>query len=109
MLAADAAIWIDSSASAEVESVTFTPRSGSPRTISAQVFRSLPVTVPGASIGNTPALQVFIRRHATLGATSIDRGGDTITVAVVKGRTAEALPVAEIVSEDAGGFLLRLI
>jgi hypothetical protein len=109
MIQADSAIHVDSAASAEVESVTYIPAGGvetSP--FNVQVFRELPDGIPGSSVGNAPVVAIFMRRHATLGRSTINRGGDKIRISVKKNGTAELLQVTEIISEDAGGFLLRL-
>ena len=89
------------------ESVTLTPRGGVGRTINAVVTRRVPDGVDGTALGNTPMIECEIERHATRGALTIDRGGDTITVAATKGGTASAHQIVTILAEDAG--MIRLL
>lgn len=108
LLAADSALFVDADASFEVEDVSYLPKGGSARTISVQVFRKPPEAVPGAAQGNTPIVEVLVQRHATTGISTVNRGGDTITIADVRGGTARARVISEIISEDTGLFHLRL-
>lgn len=105
LLAQDAAIFTDADASAEVESVEFTPHGGTARTMSVQVFRNSPAEVEGRVLIGT---QIFMQRHATLGALTINPGGDRVKIAKRRGGTAELHKVVAILSEDAGGFMLHL-
>lgn len=109
IMAMDGSYVVDSDLMPGVESITYTPASGSPVAINAQVFRALPQDVTGSEILSTPMLKIWIRRHVTEGRLTIDLGGDNVTVAIRMGGTPESVPVAAIESEDAGGFMLRLL
>lgn len=107
IMADDAQAFADADLLPGGESVTYTPVGGSPVTFSANVNRD--VLVPSdAGDGMVAAVEVFIRRHVTLGRTSINTGGDTITLAQRYGGTARAFMVSEIVTQDAGGWLVRV-
>lgn len=92
------------------EEVTFTPRNGVARTINADVQRDPPVeiSVPGGQ-ARRPKMIVTLRNHATLGASSIDSGGDTITVAYRLGGTAQAFAVGAPMAQDAGCWKVPLM
>ena len=86
------------------ESVVFTPRStGTARTIKALVTRHPPEAV-GRNGVKLPRMEVSVRNHATLGIllTSLNTGGDVLSVAYRKGGTAEEFLVQQPHSQDSG-------
>ena len=109
-LALDSFAFIDSEVFGE--SITYTPRVGSAVTIYAFVDRNVPVPFESNSVtqpfGKHPNIVVWIRKHATLGRSSIDTGGDKISVARRKGGTAEAFSVVQVIEQDAGMWKLQL-
>lgn len=91
------------------EQVTYTPLGGVARTINAVVDRNPPDEIDGVpGSGATGVVRVFVRRHATLGTTSVNTGGDSFSIAPRYGGTARPFKVVSIVSQDAGGFTLLL-
>ena len=105
-MADDAAALVDSDVFGE--SVTYTPLGSSAVTINAVIDRSPPVLRDGSGKLRRPKMTAWIRNHATAGRTSINTGGDTITVAYRKGGTAEAFLVKGPLEQDAAGWLLEL-
>lgn len=90
------------------ETITFAPRSGSPRTLTAIVNRN---PLQGlSSVQDMPSVKVLIRvlddsANATYGgiaASAVDLGGDRIRLAVRSGGTAEYLALKEFVSDNGG-------
>lgn len=106
--ALDAALFVDPSLMPGVETVLFTPYGSTAREIGANVNRNPPSLIDGAKTIAAGMIEVFIRNHATLGATSINRDGDKISVAPRKGGNRVPMQIVEIVSQDAGGWVLRL-
>jgi hypothetical protein len=94
------------------EAITYTPLNGSAKSINAVVMRGVPEPLESNSEtrqqGKSINLVVFIRNDATYGVTSVDTGGDKITVARRKGGTAEAINVGQVIEQDAGMWKLRL-
>lgn len=88
------------------ESVVYTTAAGVATTITAVIDRNPPET--GDSRVPRPKLTALIRNSATGGVTSIDSGGDTITVALRKGGTPEVLHCGAPLNSDAGCFLVPL-
>lgn len=88
------------------ESVSYTPFGGSARTVVVNVMRNMPHKVNGEL--RVLPIVVFIAKHATAGAASINRGGDTFGIADTPGGTAKTRVVNQIISVDGGGFLLEL-
>lgn len=90
------------------EQRTYTP-SGATAGVSVwlNVNRVGPRAVPGVpDVFAAPEFKVFL--YAGQGIDSIDTGGDTVTIPLKFGGAAVAVPVAEIVSQDAAGWTLRL-
>lgn len=108
VMASDAAAFADTDGFGE--SVVYTPRGGSPLTITAVVYRGDRMPAPGLAAGSVADLIVEVRNSSTLGVamSSINTGGDTITVAKRLGGTAEAFQIVEILSHDAGMIRVRL-
>lgn len=107
ILAADAQAFADADLMVGSESVTYTPRGGTAVTFDANVSRDVPILADSGD-GYVPSIQVFVRNHATLGVTSVNTGGDTVTIAERRGGTARTHQVREVLEQDAGGWLLRL-
>lgn len=91
------------------EEIVYRPRSGADRTFSVVPDRSPPAPIGGAG-HYTPSLVVFVPNStdATKGVASIDKDGDKIVIAEREGGTAREHLIAEIVSQDPGGWTLRL-
>lgn len=107
MLANDAAIFVDADLMPGVETVTYKPKNGASRSVSATVYRGEPSDVPGAPAG-AGTIRVFIRNHATLGATGIDCGGDKISIPPREGGTPIDHQIVEVIKQDPGGWMLKL-
>ena len=92
------------------ESVTYYPKAGGSRAITAVVTREQPAQVDGAPYGHTPKLSVQVINSATTGISSaeINTGGDEICIAVRAGETAERRRITKIVSMDHGMMELEL-
>ena len=90
------------------EPVTYRSFGGAPRAINAQVWRQAPAEVPGVSQFAVVDLTIAVARHATLGVTSVNVQGDTVTLAVRRGEDPQVLRVTQLLSEDAGTFRLKL-
>ena len=92
------------------ESVTYYPKAGGSRAISAVVTRQQPAEVDGAPHGHAPKLSVHVINDATTGISSaeLDTGGDEINVAVRTGDTATRRRITKIISIDAGMMELEL-
>ena len=88
------------------ESVTYTPLGGVARTITAVIDRDPPAD-PSGKVPR-PRMTALIQRHATRGTTSINSGGDTLTLAYRIGGTAEAFLIGAPIKEDQGAFLVPL-
>jgi hypothetical protein len=101
-----AAILTDDAQSV-AESVTYTPASGTARTIAALVLRRQP-----APYGNSisPVLQVSVANDGTEGisSASINAGSDTITVAERPGGTPAARNIGRIITSNAAYMTLEL-
>jgi hypothetical protein len=109
-LDADAVSFVDTDVFGEA--ITYTPLNGAAVSINAVVMRGVPEPLESNSEtrqqGKSINLVVFIRNDATYGVTSVDTGGDKITVARRKGGTAEAINVGQVIEQDAGMWKLRL-
>lgn len=98
------------------EEIVYTPRGGAARPIKAVVWRRPPQPAKGGSgrpqaafqQSAAPAMEIYVRNHAAAGVSSIDRDGDTYAIAERLGEAPKKWRVVEIVTQDAGGFHLRL-
>src|SRR5687767_3093575 len=90
------------------ETVTYNPLGGDSVAIKAVVFRNPPQQVNGSFTAASPCLEIWIRNVATYGRTSINTGGDTITVAAREGGTTANHPVDSILQQGGGMWKLRL-
>lgn len=86
------------------ESVTFHGRLGDVVTFLAVVDRKQLETMGNSAVR---AADVFIPRHATAGVEQIV-DGDELEVALVEGGTPVRCRIAEVLSADPGGFLVRV-
>lgn len=90
------------------ETITYTPRGGSPRTITAIVNRN-PARLL-ASMQDVVSALVTIRvlddaSNATYGgiaSSAVNLGGDSVTLAVRAGETPSVLALNEFLSDDGG-------
>ncbi len=82
--------------------VTYTPKSGTPRSIPAIVDRQPAQNHPSVNRGAVQPIEITVANDETYGIDilTLDRGGDTITVAVRVGDTAEARPIRNIIEQD---------
>lgn len=106
ILSEDAALFCDPDVMPGGESITYTPKGATPVTINANVFRYGPQAVSGQVIA--PHIEIEIPNHATKGRTSINVGGDTVTLPERQGETAITLRVNQILQQDGGMWLLAL-
>ena len=110
VMRADAVAAFGDTDSGFAESITFNPRTGSPRTFPAQVFRHIPEDVFGTDRA-APVTEVWVP-YSTDATKGIDTkpvlGADTVTVAERQGGTATVRQIAMVVSDDPGGWMLRL-
>ncbi len=90
------------------QDVSYTPSGGSARTIPAVVNYNPPSTMPESGKVLTGDASVEIRNHATLGATTITTQRDTITMPARIGGASRSWTIVEIISQDAGMFLVRV-
>ncbi len=99
---------LDADLTSGVESVTYTKKTGTTRSIKATVMRRSPVQ---GDAGREHWMTVMVANSATYGisSTEIDPGGDTITVSYRPGGTARAYMVAlstDAVEHMDSGFLV---
>lgn len=94
--------FIDADGMMGVEEVTYTPYGARAKTINVNVMRNTTMMQDGVVVRE---LRIFVSRADI---TSIDRTGDTVTIADRYGERAVEKRVVGIIKEDAGGFLLRL-
>lgn len=87
------------------ESVTFHGREGDVVTFLAVVDRKQLEQMGSSAVR---AADVFIPRHATAGVEAIVPGDD-LTVVLVEGGAPVRCRIAEVLSADSGGFLVRVV
>lgn len=91
------------------EVVTFKPLTGSSRQIKAVVFRAeLQPFDLSAGRSLTKTCRVIIAKDATLGAATIDKGGDKISFAEIEGGTVIDWRVVDIINDDLGAWNLTV-
>ena len=92
------------------ESVTYYPKAGGSRAITAIVNRGQPGGLDGPPHGAAPRLIICVENDSTSGISSdeIDTGGDEVKVAVRIGETAQKRRITKIVTMDAGMMELEL-
>ena len=94
------------------EQITVNPRSGGSRVIDAVVDRNPPRVQPEAGQGMTKNLDVIVKNvasprttehpHGGYATSEVDRGGDTVTLAVRVGGADQTRPIRDIVDQDEG-------
>lgn len=96
----------------EVESITYKVFLGSTeRTFPVQVWRFAAEDIDEAGgVHLAPRIEIFVPRSSTstVGVTSVDIHMDRVSIATKRGGTAEDHAIAQVLREDAGGFLLLL-
>lgn len=92
------------------ETITYTPRDGSPVSIPALVKREGPSPETEGNFGMRPHnLTIYIRNDATYGRTSIDTGGDSVTLARRVGdATTTTLLVRKVDNSNTGMWKLTV-
>ena len=92
------------------ETVTYYPKAGGSRSITAVVSRQPPGSLDGAPHGHAPRLSVHVKNDATAGISSaeIDTGGDELNLAVRIGEAAENRRITKILNMDHGMLELEL-
>ena len=106
VLASDAQFIVDTDGFGE--SIVYTPRGGSARTVNAIVVRRIPGQLdeaPSESLAED--IEVHIRNHDTEGVTRVNLGGDMVTLARRIGETPVELQVYQIIDHDTGMWHLR--
>lgn len=103
-IAADAA-WIfqDADSVPGMESITYTPRNGTPRTINAIINRNPPEIAAGNM--RKPSMTITVANSATLGIdiTTFNAGGDSATLGTDTADTAKKLYLlGKPTAQDAG-------
>lgn len=85
------------------ESITYTPKNGSPKSIKALVVRNR-LDTTGQDQGRTlhNQAEIYIVNDATNGVTSIDKGDDTVSLPEIIGGSAISWVVIEILGMDEG-------
>ncbi len=91
------------------EQIVYTPlATGTPKTIWAVVDRAPPKKDSEAfSVSTLNTVQVTVANDATLGITSVDTGGDMVTLSLKLGDVARNVKVRWPEMMDAGVFQLR--
>ena len=87
-----------------VESFTYWPKGGTPKTVSGPVTRDA-LELQGKYGIAIRAIVVFV---SVADVPSVNSPGDAVTIAFDYGKTAERMPVKQILQQDAGGFTLLI-
>lgn len=92
------------------DTVTYKPRGGGTRSISAVITRERPEGLDGAPHGHAPVVTIEVINDSTTGISSdeVDTGGDNVNLAVRLGDTPQDRPIVNIISTDAGMMRLEL-
>ena len=92
------------------ETVTYKPRAGGSRSISAVVSREPPEGLHGAPHGSSSVTTIEVANDSTTGINSneVDIGGDNVNLAVRIGESVQDRPIKKIISQDAGMMRLEL-
>lgn len=92
------------------ESVTYYPKGGGSRAITAIINRGQPGDLDGPPQGVAPRLIIHVANDSSTGISSneIDTGGDEVKVAVRIGETVQSRRITKIVTMDAGMMELEL-
>lgn len=79
-----------------------------PLTRQAHVKRGRLNRLEEMSRGVAPAIEIDLANDATTGVTTVNRGGDRVTLATVYGGATKSYTVAEILEQNAAHWRLRL-
>lgn len=92
------------------ETVTYYPKAGGSREITAVVTRGQPAELDGAPHGHADRLTIQVANDATTGISSdeVDTGGDEVKLARRIGETAANKRITKLISQDAGMMELEL-
>jgi len=92
------------------EQITYTSQGAAGTLMNAYVHRFGPGESVPTSGGITATMEILIRNHATdtKGRTSINIGGDTVTVAERYGGSTAVRMVVDAIEQDNGMWLLRV-
>ena len=91
------------------ETVVYTPLGGVAKTITAVVERLQPTSIEETKRGLAPDILISIDNDAVTGVTSVNTGGDTVTVSARYGAPPVPHPVAEVLRDStASNWHLRL-
>lgn len=92
------------------ETVTYHPRKGSPRSMSAVVVRELPQGMPFDPRAVRHVYEVHVANDATTGidVTALDTGGDTFTVKQRLGGDDVKVAVMRLLQHDDGMLALEV-
>ena len=92
------------------ESVTYWPKAGGSRAITAVVTRGLPETIEGAPYGHAPKTTIQVVNSNTTGIRSdeINLQGDKIEYQIRIGETAQKRRITNIISNDHGMMELEI-
>ena len=92
------------------ETVTYYPKAGGSREITAVVTRGQPTELDGAPHGHAPRLTIAVANDATTGISSskVDTGGDEVKLSRRISETAANKRVTKILSQDTGMMKLEL-
>lgn len=106
ILESDSELFVDADAFPGVETVTYISHPSTSKSIPANVMRDVPMR---DELGRmVVGLQIFVWNNTTTSVTAVDCGGDRVTIGQDHDGTAKTYRVAQIIQQDAGGWLLRL-
>ncbi|MEO6077874.1 MAG: hypothetical protein ABIP54_03740 [Candidatus Andersenbacteria bacterium] len=90
------------------EDITYTPKSGSPKSITCFVNR-MPINPVSGGQTIYPDLEIWIVNDSTFGVTSVDVGGDSVTIKRRLDKTAEVIKISAVLQDsDNTNWHLRL-
>ncbi len=88
------------------ETATYTFRNQTTRTVKVNVFRDSPQ--PGQGRAAVPEIRCFIPNDPTDGVEAVNKQGDTLTLSERQGGEAKVHRIVEILTQDPGGWMVRL-
>jgi hypothetical protein len=83
-----------------VETITYTPYGGSPKSIKAIVNRQGIKPTFNVSKSKTEAIEIWIQNDATLGVTTIDQGSDRVTMKPRLDKPAREMSIGEVFADS---------
>ena len=104
ILADDAALFTDADGFPGVESFTYWPKGGTPKTVSGLVTRDA-LELQGKYGIAIRAIVVFVSKQDVA---KVNSPGDSIEIPFDLGDTAQRHTVKQILQQDAGGFTLLI-